>query len=124
MNDLDACRIVIVVEPAKDVCTLSRIVGPARGHDPQRSPIQRLSVTRRMEDRRIDGVVDHDRLPQLDSELVMPLETPLRLKDGCVGDVVVDAADPQVAPVVETAVDRDGPVDAMHHARSVAGEAA
>ena len=48
----------------------------------------------------------------------------MRLDDGRVGEVGVDADDPPIRAVVETAVGPDRPVDPMHHPRAATREAA
>ena len=67
-----------------------------------------------MEDLRVDGVRDHDRLTQLEAELPVRLEAVVRLEDGRVGELAVDLHDPLVRAVVGAAVEADRPVDAMN----------
>ena len=75
-----------------------------------------------MEDRRIDGVVDHDRIAQLEPELAMLVEAVRGLQDRRVGELLVDLHDPAVGAVVEAAIRADRPVDPVHHAHAVARE--
>ena len=83
---------------------------------------ERLAARGRMEDRRVDGIRDHDRIPKLEPELAVLLEAVPRLEDRRVRELVVDLDDPRVGPVVEAAVDADRAVDAMHHPRVRPGE--
>ena len=77
---------------------------------------------RRMEDRRIGGVRDHDRVSERDPELGVLLEAVARLQNRGVRNPGVDLGDARVRPVVEAAVRTDRPVDAMHQPAVVARE--
>jgi hypothetical protein len=76
-----------------------------------------------MEDRRVDGIRDHDRVPQLETERLVFREAVARLQDRRVRQRV-DLHNAGVRAVVEPAIRSDRPVDAMHHAHTVAGETA
>src|SRR6266550_907445 len=76
-----------------------------------------------MKDRRVDGVVDHDRIAQLDPELAVLVEAVAKLQDGRVRKLVVDGGDLSIRPVVEASVHADRAVDTVHHAHPVADEA-
>jgi hypothetical protein len=77
---------------------------------------------RREEDPRVDGVRDHDRLPELEAELAVLLQAEPRLEDGGVGQLQVDRCDAGVRAVVEAPVDADRAVDAVHHPAAATGE--
>ena len=77
----------------------------------------------RVEDRRVDGVRDDDRLAQLEAELAVLRERELRLEDRRGRERGVDLGDPRVRAVVEPSVGADRPVDAVHHPRPAAREA-
>ena len=87
-------------------------------------PASGSTPLRRVEDRRIDGVRDDDRIAKLDPELGVLREAVARLEDRRVRELGVDRGDPRVRPVVEAAVRSDRTVDAVHQATVVAREAA
>ena len=76
-----------------------------------------------MEDRRVDGVRDDDRVAELDSELAVLLEREPGLQDRRGGQLGVDPGDAPVGAVVEAAIGADRAVDAVHHPRPPGGEA-
>ena len=76
-----------------------------------------------MKDRRVDGVVNHDRIAQLEPELAMLVEAVAGLQDRRFRKVVIDLDDAPVGAVVEAAVHADRAVDAVNHADAVAREA-
>ena len=112
----------IPVEPLERVGTFPRVVGPARGDQPQRSARKRVPRLGRMEDRRICRIRNHDRITQLEPELPVLVEAVSRLQDRLVRELAVDARDPHVGAVVEASIDADRPVDAMHHAHAWSGK--
>ncbi len=115
-------RVEVGVEPGQDVSALPRVLRPARRDDAERTAGDRLVCVRRMEDRRIDGVRDHDRVSERDPELGVLLEAVARLQNRRVRKLGVDLGDPRIRPVVEAAVRADRPVDAMHQPAVVARE--
>ena len=82
----------------------------------------RLARCRRMKDRRVDRVVDHDRDRAGRARARGACRGCTRLQDRRVGELAIDLDDPPVGAVVEAAIDADRPVDAMHHAHAVARE--
>src|SRR5437660_4642250 len=76
-----------------------------------------------MKDRWIDGVVDHDRIAQLEPELLVLVEAVAGLQDGGGGELLVHLHDAAVSSVVETAVRSYRAVDPMHHADATAAKA-
>jgi hypothetical protein len=75
-----------------------------------------------MKDRRIDRVVDHHWIAQLEAELTMLGEAVRGLQDRRVGELLVDPQDAAVGTVVEAAVRADRAVDPVHHANTIARE--
>ena len=120
---VETIGIEVAVEPDERVGSLARVVGPAGRDDADAPTVERLPARRREEDRRVDGVRDHDRVGQLVPELAMALEAVPRLEDGRVRELPVQLGDPRIGAVVEAAVDPDRPVDAMHHPAVGAREA-
>jgi hypothetical protein len=75
-----------------------------------------------MENRRVDGVVNHDRMVQVKPELTVLVQAEARLQNGRVSEVTIDSGDPTVGSVVETSVHADRTIDPVHHADAVADE--
>ncbi len=116
-------EVEVLVQPAQDVRALARIVRPARRDHAQAPAVERLARSRWMEDRRVDGVVNHNRIAQLEAELAMLLQAVAGLQDRRVRQRV-DLDDPAIGAVVEAAVDADRAVHAVHHPHSLADETA
>src|SRR5712691_13528494 len=96
----------MAVEPFKDVGSLARIVRPAGRDHAQPAPC-RLARCGWMKDRRVDGVVNHDRMAQLEPELTVFVQAEAGLQDGRVREVAIDSGDPAVGSIVETSVHAD-----------------
>src|SRR3989442_12391762 len=112
----------MAVEPFQDVGSLARIVRPA-GRDHAQPAARRLARFGWMKDRRVDGVVNDDRVPQLEPELLVLVEAVAGLQDGRGGELLVHLHDAAVSSVVETAVRTYRAVDPMHHADATASKA-
>ena len=68
---LERREVEVPVEPLEHVGTLPRVVDQLVAITRSVLRLQRLACRGRMEERRIDRVVDHDRVAQLDPELSM-----------------------------------------------------
>ncbi len=122
-RELEARVVEVPVEPGERVAALARVVRPARRHDPDTASLERLPPGGRVEDRRIDRIRNHDRAPEIQAELAVPLERVPGLEDRRGRELGVDPRDPRVRAVVEAAVDPDRAVDAVHHPGAASGEA-
>src|SRR5262249_49157389 len=69
-------------EPRQHIGALARIVRPARRGNAQPPSSERGALAWWIEDRRIDGVVDHNRVAHLKAQLAVLLEAVAGLQDG------------------------------------------
>ena len=79
-----------------------------------RRPVERRAFRWRMEDARVDRVSDDDGLDESKPELAVLLEAVARLEDRRVGELLVHRGNPSIGAVVESPVDADRPIHAVH----------
>ena len=91
-RQLVARVVEVAVEPGERGAALPGLSDQLVAISRIRPPVERLAARGRMEDRRVDGVRDHDRVAQLEPELAVLLEREPRLEDRRRGELGVDLA--------------------------------